>query len=87
MRIVGFASFSDASWPGPKGQTTRKTVDYSRISLSRDATSCTLLGARLGKIGAMVEDIYGYPLDMEGLVANNTVFLVQARHQEGQVRI
>ena len=87
VRIVGFASFSDASWPGPKGQTTRKTVDYSRISLSRDATSCTLLGARLGKIGAMVEDIYGYPLDMEGLVANNTVFLVQARHQEGQVRI
>jgi phosphoglucan, water dikinase len=87
VRIVGFASFSDASWPGPRGEIIRKTVDYSAITLSRDGTACAKLGARLGKIGAMVENIYGYPLDMEGLVANNAVFLLQARHQEGHKRI
>jgi phosphoglucan,water dikinase len=87
VRILGFASFSDASWPGPKGEIIRKAVDYSVISLSADATSGGLLAARLGKIGAAVEKIYGYPLDMEGLVAHSTVFLVQARRQEGDVRV
>jgi phosphoglucan,water dikinase len=86
VKILAFASFSDASWPGPGGEIIRNTVDYSMISLSADEMPCTLLGARLGKIGGAVEKIYGYPLDLEGLVAHNSVFLVQARRQEGEVK-
>lgn len=85
-RTLAFASFSDAAWPGDKGGLIRKTVDYSEITLSRDETLCTALGIRLGRTAHLVENIYGYPLDLEGLVSGDAIYLVQARHQQGIMR-
>jgi phosphoglucan,water dikinase len=81
--MLAFASFSYAIWPGPSGNLIQKTVDYSRIGLSKDKVFRDRLGGRLGAIGRFVEDSVGMPQDIEGLVLKDKIYLVQSRPQQG----
>jgi phosphoglucan,water dikinase len=81
--ILAFASFSYAIWPGSSENLIQKTVDYSRIGLSKDKVFRDRLGGRLGIIGRFVEDSLGMPQDIEGLVLKDKIYLVQSRPQQG----
>ena len=81
--MPAFASFSYAIWPGPSGNLIQKTVDYSRIGLSKDKVFRNRLGGHLGAIGRFVEDSEGIPQDIEGLVLEDKIYLVQSRPQQG----
>ena len=83
MRVLAFASFSEAIQPAPGGGVTRRTVDYSHIGLSCDGEARPRLGRRLAAIGRVVEETFGKPQDIEGAVAGDDIFLVQARPQQG----
>jgi phosphoglucan,water dikinase len=84
VKTLSFASFSKAVVPGKAGQTERKTVDYSSVRLSVDDDFRNHLAARTGKIGEFIEQAFGRPQDIEGVVAGDTVYLVQSRHQQGK---
>ncbi len=83
VRMLAFASFSDAAWPREKGGIVRKTVDYSLIDFSINATFRNRLGNRLGATGLFVETVLGGPQDIEGLFSGDIVYLVQSRPQQG----
>ena len=85
VRMLAFASFSHALWPGPSWGTIMKTIDYSDISLSENRTYRNLMGRRLGSIGQFVENALGHPQDIEGVVSGDEVYLVQSRAQQGNV--
>ncbi len=84
-RILAFASFSHALWPGPSGGIIMSTLDYSGISLSENRAYRDLMGRRLGSIGQFVEKTLGLPQDIEGVVLRDEVFLVQSRVQQVNV--
>jgi phosphoglucan,water dikinase len=85
IRILAFADFSLALWPGKPGELVGRTVDYSSIEFSRDKNYRQRLGFRLGRIARFVEDAMGRPQDIEGLISGETVYLVQSRPQQGRV--
>jgi len=82
VQMLAYASFSHAAWPEPVRGLIRKTVDYSRIKLSRDETFKNRLGIRLVAIGRFIEDALGRPQDIEGLLHGDTIYLVQSRPQQ-----
>jgi phosphoglucan,water dikinase len=84
VKTLAFASFSKAVVPGKAGQTERRTIDYSTVRLSVDDDFRNLLAARIGKIGEFIEEAFGRPQDIEGVVAGGTVYLVQSRPQQGK---
>ncbi|MBN1842730.1 MAG: TIM barrel protein [Deltaproteobacteria bacterium] len=86
VRMLAFASFSQALWPDVSGSLVHKTIDYSRVELSKNEIFGRRLGSRLGKIGRFVEDALGGPQDIEGLVLADEIYLVQARPQQGEMR-
>ena len=80
---LAFANFSEALWPNPAGGLARRRVNYSQMALSRDAASRPRLGARLAAIARTVEEGFGRPQDIEGVVAGEDIYLVQSRPQPG----
>jgi phosphoglucan,water dikinase len=82
VKTLAFANFSHALEPGPTGLVSR-LVDYSHIELSCNGAVREALGKRLGAIGVAVEAAFGRPQDIEGVVAGEEIFLVQARAQQG----
>ncbi len=85
VRMLAFASFSHAIWPGTSRGIIMKTIDYSDINLSENRTYRDLMGRRLGSIGQFVEKAMGQPQDIEGVVSGDDVYLVQSRAQQGNV--
>jgi phosphoglucan,water dikinase len=86
VRMLVFASFSQAIWPDASGGLVLKTIDYSKVELSKNEGFGRRLGLRLGQIGRFVEDALGGPQDIEGLVLADEIYLVQARPQQGETR-
>jgi len=83
IRMMGFASFSQAIWPDPAGGLIRKTVDYTTIFLSTHEGLRNRLGRRLGTIAQFVEGVLEGPQDVEGLVLGGQIYLVQSRPLRG----
>jgi phosphoenolpyruvate synthase/pyruvate phosphate dikinase len=81
--MLAFANFSQSSQPSFGGGLRRETVDYSRVELSRDASTRQRLGKRLAEVGRFVEEALQKPQDIEGALVNNHIYLVQARPQPG----
>jgi phosphoglucan,water dikinase len=81
--MLAFANFSAASRPEPAGGVRRETVNYAAIELSRDVGARQRLGKRLAAIGRFVEESLQQPQDIEGVVAGDRIYLVQARPQPG----
>lgn len=81
-RLTRLASFSFALRPGPQIPTTER-IDYTLVPWSVDAANAEQLGVCLIDIAAFLEARFGSPQDVEGVIANNTVYLVQSRPQQG----
>ncbi len=79
--LTAFANFSKALGPDRAGNLIGKTVDYSKIRLSKNEAFRNRLGSRLGEVGCFVEHILGMPQDIEGLVLGDEIYLVQTRPQ------
>ncbi len=82
VQLISFASFSRAARPGGAGGSVLETVDYSRIRLSTVMGAAETLGVHIARIGRAVEESLGMPQDIEGLLADDTVYLVQSRPQQ-----
>jgi phosphoglucan,water dikinase len=80
---LAFANFSQAARRRPGNGLRRETVDYSQIALSREPGGLEKLGRRFSQIGTFVERALGGPLDIEGAVVEDEIYLVQARPQQG----
>ena len=80
---LAFANFSQALWPDPRGGLMRKTVDYSRISLTIRADARKSLGSRLAAVACLVENALLKPQDIEGALVADEIYLLQARPQQG----
>jgi phosphoglucan, water dikinase len=83
VRMLSFASFSQAFVPGSPGGLARKVMDYSRTTLSTDERFRTALGERLMNVAAFVEKGLGGPQDIEGVISGEEICLVQSRPQQG----
>jgi phosphoglucan,water dikinase len=81
-RLIRLASFSFALRPGPQ-TPARERIDYSRVPWSVDCARAEQLGVRLVDIAAFLETRFGSPQDVEGVVANDSIYLVQSRAQQG----
>ncbi len=79
--MLAFANFSHALWPDTAGGICRRIVDYSRIELSRDAEMQDKVGGRLAAIGHSIEEAFGRPQDIEGVIVGDDVYVVQSRAQ------
>jgi len=80
---LALANFSHALLPDPAGGVRRAVVDYSQISLSRDADARKQLGKRLAAVARFVEEAFQKPQDIEGAVVGDEIYLVQSRPQQG----
>jgi len=79
--MLSFASFSHALLPGPPGSVIMKTISYSDVRMSTDKSFRDLVGRRLGTIGQFVENAFGEPQDIEGVISGDGIYLVQSRAQ------
>lgn len=82
MQMLSFASYRAAFVLDRREDIVRSIIDYSKIPFSKDKKFRTELSKRIGGIGSLVETSFGLPLDIEGLVVDNKIFLVQARPQQ-----
>ena len=82
MQMLSFASYRTAFVLDRRGDIVQSIIDYSKIPFSKDKKFRTELSKRIGGIGSLVETSFGSPLDIEGLVVDNKIFLVQARPQQ-----
>ena len=82
VRMLAFASFSQALWPDLSVDLRAETIDYSKINLTIDKDFRNRLGSRLGAMSRFVEKALGGPQDIEGLVIDSKIYLVQARPQQ-----
>jgi phosphoglucan,water dikinase len=86
VRILSFADFSRALWPGSSGQLVGRQVNYSTIEFSTSRKYRQYVGYGLGRIARFVEDATGQPQDIEGVISRDIVYLVQTRPQQGRVQ-
>ncbi|TKY74420.1 Alpha-glucan water dikinase 2 [Spatholobus suberectus] len=56
-------------------------LDYSKDPIIDDKPFQTSLFSRIAEAGKIIEDLYGCPQDIEGVVKDGTIFVVQARPQ------
>jgi phosphoglucan,water dikinase len=82
VKILSFANFSRAVMPGKTGGTIDHIIDYSHMRLSTEDTFRKRLASRLGEIGKFIEESFGKPQDIEGVVAGNDIYIVQSRPQQ-----
>ncbi|HEX8947708.1 MAG TPA: PEP/pyruvate-binding domain-containing protein, partial [Dissulfurispiraceae bacterium] len=87
VRMLAFASFSQALWPDTHAGLIMETIDYSDVRLSKDGAYRNFMGKRLGAIGQFVENALGCPQDIEGVVSGDEIYLVQSRPQQGIAEI
>ncbi|ERN06779.1 phosphoglucan, water dikinase, chloroplastic [Amborella trichopoda] len=80
VRTLAFANFSE-ELVVDKGGVVRRTVDYSRQSLTVDGLTRLRLGQRLGAVGFFLERKFGCPQDIEGCVVGGDIYIVQSRPQ------
>jgi phosphoenolpyruvate synthase/pyruvate phosphate dikinase len=83
VRMLAFANFSEAIFPDAQEGTVTRTLDYSGIAFSTNASYRESLGKRLTTVGKIVEETLGAPQDIEGVLAGETLYLVQSRPQQG----
>ena len=83
VSMMAFANFSRAILPDAQEGIVFKNLDYSQINLSLHESYGESLGSRLAAIGGFVEGALGTPQDIEGIVAGQTIYLVQSRPQQG----
>jgi len=83
VQVLACASFSQAIWPDTISGSVLKNLKYSQISLSKDSVARNELIRRLARIGCLVEQAFGRPQDIEGVVTRKEIFLVQSRPQQG----
>nr|CAB3448638.1 unnamed protein product [Digitaria exilis] len=85
VTTVAFANFSEEMvvlTSGPAdGEVARLTVDYSKKTLSVDATFRRQFGQRLAAIGQYLEQRFGSAQDVEGCLVGKDIFIVQSRPQ------
>lgn len=82
--LVNCASFSYALRPGPGGVLARERLDYSDGAVAAHTAALQGLGARLAAVASMLQERFGCPQDVEGmLTSDDKLYIVQTRPQQG----
>jgi phosphoglucan,water dikinase len=83
-RLRSLASFSWALQPALKGEgTVTQRIDYTKIPLSISPTTAETLGQKCAAIATVLEQYFGQPQDVEGVVVGEAIYVVQTRPQQG----
>lgn len=83
VKILTFSNFSKSIFPDSNDSFDYKTEDYSKVIISTSEDYRNRLVQRLSSIGKFIEEIFNKPQDIEGVIVNDTVYLVQSRTQQG----
>jgi phosphoglucan,water dikinase len=83
VTTLAFANFSTGRWPGTQGGIVQRTIDYSKVDLSREPGARLALGARLAALGRLIEHALESPQDVEGGLLGEEIYLFQSRPQQG----
>jgi phosphoglucan,water dikinase len=84
LKMLAFANFSQALVPADNNaMLARKTLVYSKIKFSRDSEERGPWAGRLSAVARLVETAFGMPMDIEGAIVGDEIYLVQARPQQG----
>ncbi len=83
VKILSFANFSFGVQPDQASGTCLKRMEYANDKLTQDKELRTSLTIRLARVGRLVEKSFGLPQDIEGAVAGKTIYIFQARPQQG----
>jgi phosphoglucan,water dikinase len=83
VKLEACASFSVAIRPQTPAGVMRERLDYSKVALSADPATAEVLGRRLMGIADALENAFGRPQDVEGVLAGQNVYVVQSRPQQG----
>ncbi|XP_019438469.1 PREDICTED: alpha-glucan water dikinase 2 isoform X2 [Lupinus angustifolius] len=62
-------------------------LDYSKDPIITDKAFQTSLLSRIAEVGKIIEDLYGFPQDIEGVVKDGTIFVVQVPEQFVEIQI
>ncbi len=83
VNIVTFSNLSKSIFPDLNDSFYYKTEDYSKVRISISEKYRNSLVQRLSSIGKFIEERFNKPQDIEGVIANDIVYLVQSRAQQG----
>ena len=81
--ILSMANYSFSLLPNQHKGLERKRLNYSNLALSNDTKHLITIGKRLGAVADYLEHQLGRAQDVEGCYANDTVYIVQTRAQQG----
>ena len=82
-RVLAFASFSEAIRPGKTSGLMRRIVNYAEVGFSKNPAALKITGQRLAAAGRLIEEAFGSPQDIEGIMAGEDIHIVQSRQQAG----
>ncbi|KAK1302683.1 hypothetical protein QJS10_CPB12g00089 [Acorus calamus] len=66
----------------PMDEEEKVVLDYSMDPLINDASFCKSILSSIARAGGAIEDLYGSPQDIEGVVKDGKIFVVQTRPQQ-----
>ncbi len=82
-RVISFASFSEAIWPGKASGQVKRRINYAEVGFTTDPASLLTTGQRLAAVGRLIEEAFSSPQDIEGILAGEDIYVVQSRQQAG----
>ncbi len=82
-RILAYANISKSLHPSDNGGLRSEVADYSKVPLTTEKKTLHELAVRLMETGVFVEKEFGAAQDIEGAIANNEIWLLQSRPQQG----
>ncbi|PIE18027.1 MAG: hypothetical protein CSA65_06230 [Proteobacteria bacterium] len=83
VETLAFASFDQALWPAEAGGLEPRPINYAEQPLSVSGEARARLGQRLGQVARQLELGLGGPQDIEGVIVDETIWVVQSRPQQG----
>jgi phosphoglucan,water dikinase len=86
VSTLAFANYSLSLQPAADGGLSERIVDYSRVELSLNTDRRQAVGRQLAAVGRTIEQAFGFPQDLEGVVVGERIFVVQSRAQQGLSR-
>jgi len=83
VTMLAFANFSYALEVASDGHLVERRLDHSSIPFTTDVAMRAELAARIATVAGTVEEAFGAPQDVEGVIRGDEIILVQSRTQQG----
>lgn len=82
-QLLSCANFSFALHANHSQGQFSEPVNYTTVPFSTQPALIQPLGKQLAKIASYLESVFNYPQDVEGAIRNDSIYVLQARAQQG----